>query len=342
MDLVTGGTGLIGSHLLLELALRRRPIRALKRPSSDTRMVKKVFQYYRPEEGMALFAGIEWVDAELHDIDALREAMQGAERVFHSAGLVSYDPKDAELLKEVNTEATQALVDLALEEGVKAFAHVSSTAALGKAAKGKPVDERAKWQVSHRNSAYSISKYSAEREVWRAREEGLPVVIVNPCIVLGPGDPGRSSTTLIGAVAKGTPFYPPGANAFIDARDVAGPLADLMEGLEHEGERFVLIGEHRSFGNVMRLIAEELKVKGPRVRAGKGLLEMSWRSEATIRLFTGRKPLVSKDAARNGMKRMHYSSEKAEKKFGFAPRPIEETVKNACAFYRSLQKEKAS
>lgn len=342
MDLVTGGTGLIGSHLLLELALRRRPLRAIKRPDSDTQMMKQVFQYYRPEEGMALFSGIEWVDAELHDIEALREAVRGVDRIFHSAGLVSYDPRDGELLTEVNAEGTQALVDLALEQGVKAFGHVSSTAALGKAAKGEPVDERAKWQVSHRNNAYSISKYAAEREVWRAREEGLAAVIVNPCIVLGPGDPGRSSTTLLGAVAKGTPFYPPGANAFIDVRDVATPLVELMDDPAQEGERFVLIGEHRSFGNVMRLIAEELKVKAPRIRAGKGLLELGWRSEATLRALTGRKPMISKDTARNGMKRMHYSSAKAERSFNFSPRSVEEAIHNSCEFYRILQKEKAS
>jgi nucleoside-diphosphate-sugar epimerase len=341
MDLVTGGTGLIGSHLLLELALQKRPIRAIKREGSDLGTVKQVFQYYRPEEGMALFSGIEWVDADLNDLFALSDAVEGAERVFHGAGLVSYDPRDREKLLEINAEGTKNLVELARREGVRAFGHVSSTSALGRPRAGEPVDESAKWRVDAKNSDYSVSKYMAEREVRRAREEGLPVVIVNPCIVIGPGDMGRSSGTLIQGVAEGNPFYPPGANAFIDARDVAEALLHLVDSMEQEGERFALIGEHRSFRNVMERIAEAIGQSPPNIEAGRFLLEGAWRSEAFLRGLTGRTPRISKTTARNGLKKMRYSSEKAQKAFGFVPRSIDEAIGNACSFYLEQQKEKA-
>ncbi len=341
MDLVTGGTGLIGSHLLLELALQRRPIRAVKRESSDLSTVKRVFQYYCPEEGMALFSGIEWVDADLTDVLSLSDAMEGVERVFHSAGFVSYDPRDRERLIELNCEATKNLVNLSLREGVKAFGHVSSTSALGKAEGNEALDENAKWRVDLHNSDYSVSKYMAEREVWRAREEGLPVVIVNPCIVIGPGDPGRSSTTLIGGVAKGNPFYPPGSNAFIDVRDVSDALLHVMDRTDQEGERFVLIGEHRSFRNVMERIAEAIGQRPPSIEAGRFLMEGAWRSEAILRMLTGRTPNITKTTARNGLKVMRFSSKKAENAFGFTPRPIDEAIGNAAAFYLELPKEKA-
>ncbi len=341
MDLVTGGTGLVGSHVLLELALRRRPLRAIKRSESDPSMVKRVFQHYRPEEGMALFSGIEWVDAELHDLHGLSSAFEGVERIFHTAGMVSYDPRDRESLLEVNGEGTATMADLALEKGVKAFGYLSSTSALGKAKDGEPIDERAKWKVDHRNSDYSISKYMGEREIWRAREEGLSTIVLNPCIIIGPGDPGRSSTTLIQGVANGNPFFPPGSNAFVDVRDVAGPLVDLMESLDHEGERFVLIGENRSFKNVMSGIAKELGKSPPRFPAGRPFLEMAWRSESLLRPIFGKRPRITRHTARNAVKKQYYSSEKAERSFGFAPRSIDDAIRNACSFYKSLPKEKA-
>ncbi len=341
MDLVTGGSGLIGSHLLLELALQKRSLRAIKREGTDLSTVKELFQYYREQDGMALFSGIEWVDADLTDLEALKDAMKGVERVFHAAGFVSYDPRDRERLIELNAEVTKQLVDIALFEGVRAFGHVSSTSALGKPADGEPVDEAAKWKVDHRNNDYSVSKYMAEREVWRAREEGLPSFIVNPCIVLGPGDPARSSTTLIGSVADGNPFYPPGSNAFIDARDVAETLVHLLDREEQEGERFVLIGENRSFRSVMERIAEELGEKGPGIEAGRLLMEGAWRSEAALRSLTGRTPKITKTTARNGLRELCYSAEKARNAFGFSPRPVDEAIRNACTFLRREPKEKA-
>lgn len=341
MDLVTGGTGLIGSHVLLELVRRKRPVRALKRESSRLDIVKRVFQFYHPDEGMALFSGIEWMDGDLSDIDAMMEAMSGVERVFHCAGMVSYDPRDRDRLLELNVEGTRNLVNVALHYGVEAFGHLSSTSALGKAREGEPLDESAKWTVDHRNSDYSVSKFMAEREVWRAREEGLPVVIVNPCIVLGAGDPGRSSTTLIGGVAEGNPFYPPGSNAFIDVRDVAEPLVDLLDGMEHEGERYVLIGEHRSFQEVMERVAEKIGQRPPRFRAGRFLLETTWRTEHLLRSLSGRKPRISKHTARNGLRNMRFSAKKAQRDLGLSPRPIDNAIENAASFYLELQKEKA-
>lgn len=341
MDLVTGGTGLIGSHLLLELALQKRPIRAIKRENSDLSTVKKVFQYYRPEDGMALFSGVEWVDADLCDLYELSDAVKGIERVFHSAGMVSYDPRERERLLELNVEGTKNLLELSLREGVRAFGHVSSTSALGKAQPGNVLDESARWRVDGGNSDYSVSKHMAEREVRRAREEGLPVVIVNPCIVIGPGDPGRSSTTLIEGVANGNPFYPPGSNAFIDVRDVSETLIRLVDEMEQEGERFVLVGEHRSFRNVMERIAQSLGKGAPNIEAGRFLLEGAWRSEEAIRLFSGRAPKITKQTARNGLRDMSFSAAKAEERFGFSPRSIDDAIANACAFYQVLQKEKA-
>ncbi len=341
MDLVTGGTGLIGSHLLLELALQKRSIRATKRESSDLSVVKKLFQYYRPEDGMALFSGIEWVDADLCDLYELKAAVQGVDRVFHSAGMVSYDPRDRERLLEFNVEGTKNLLELSLQAGVRAFGHVSSTSALGRAQPGNVLDEDARWKVDGRNSDYSISKHMAEREVRRAREEGLPVVILNPCIVIGPGAPGRSSTTLIDGVADGNPFYPPGSNAFIDARDVAESLVRLLDEMDFEGERFVMIGEHRSFRSVMERVAECLGQKGPNIEAGRFLMEGAWRSEEAIRFLSGRTPKINKHTARNGLRDMRFSAEKAKERFGFDPRSIDHAIENACTFYQALQKEKA-
>jgi len=209
---------------------------------------------------------IEWVKADLLDYFSLKDAFKNIDYVYHAAALVSFDSKSANQLIKVNVEGTENIVNLSLEFSIKKFCFVSSVASLGEYPNGKCTDEAAPWQNSKSTSSYSISKYYAENEVWRASQEGLPVVIVNPATILGFGDWESSSLKIIKRVYDGLSFYTPGKNGFVGVTDVVKAMLELMES-EIENERFILVAENISFKLLFEKIACALKVRPPKIKA---------------------------------------------------------------------------
>src|SRR5690606_26945411 len=185
MILVTGGTGLVGAHLLYFLLNNGQKVKAIHRKSSDLNAVLQVFGYYT-SEAKKLFNNIEWVEANLNDIPALTKAFQGVEYVYHAGAYVSFDPKNFSKLQKSNIEGTANVVNLCLEFGVKKLCHVSSIAAIGKS-ESEPIHEEMPWNPDDDNNVYAISKYGAEMEVWRGTQEGLDAVVVNPGVIIGSG-----------------------------------------------------------------------------------------------------------------------------------------------------------
>ena len=186
LTLVTGGTGLLGAHLLYKLCNEHGTIRAIKRSSSSTDTVKHIFSYYskQPE---SLFNKIEWVDCEILDITELETVFEGVQQVYHCAAMVSFDSRDKDILFETNITGTANIVNLCLDKNIEKLCHVSSVAALGRSEDQSAIDETAHWKDDKFNSQYAVSKYLSEMEVWRGIEEGLNAVIVNPSVILGPG-----------------------------------------------------------------------------------------------------------------------------------------------------------
>jgi hypothetical protein len=170
MIFVTGGTGLLGSHLLYELVRSGKPVRALKRSCSDTAIVKTIFSYYSNEPEQ-LFRKIEWFEADLMDFAAMEEALEGITEVYHCGAVVSFYPRDHARMLRVNIEGTANLVNLCLENNVSKFLYVSSIATLGRADSHGLTTEESYWKTSSANTRYSVSKYGAEREVWRGMED---------------------------------------------------------------------------------------------------------------------------------------------------------------------------
>ena len=228
MILVTGGTGLVGTHLLYDLVRSGKKVRALKRNSSDISSVKKVFSYYSSDVD-ELMKEIEWVNADLLDVYTLLDVMEGVTDVYHCAAMVSFEPKHIDEMLRVNIEGTANMVNAALEKGIRKFCHISSIATVGRSEHGAVSTEETFWKSSPDNSNYAISKYGAEREVWRAAEEGLNVVIVNPSLIIGAGNWQQSSSNMFSKAYKGIKFYTDGENGFVDVRDVASVAIKLME-----------------------------------------------------------------------------------------------------------------
>jgi len=330
--LVTGGTGLVGSHLLLDLCKSGKQIRALKRNNSSIAIVKKVFSYYAPNSE-ELFKNIEWVDADLLDVYSLIDAMEGISEVYHCAAMVSFEPEHADEMMKVNVEGTANMVNAALEKGIKKFCHVSSIATIERAANAELSTEEVFWKSSPDHSNYSLSKYAAEREVWRASEEGLAVIIVNPSLIIGPGNWKRSSSYMFSKGFEGLKYYTDGANGFIDVRDVASLMIVLMDS-EIINERFLLNSENISYKYFFDLMHQEFDRPVSRIKVGKLLSNFAWRAEKIRCYLSGAAPLITKETMRSAHSISRFSNEKIKTAFpDYKFIAVEQSVKDTCRLY---------
>jgi nucleoside-diphosphate-sugar epimerase len=333
MILITGATGLVGSFLTLELLQKGMHVRALKRPSRNLKMLTRVFELYsdNPKE---LLSQIEWVEGDLLDTFSLEDALEGVDEVYHCAALVSFLPGDKDKLMKINIEGTANLVNAALEKKVKKLCHVSSIAALGRPEhQNEIIDEKLVWKTPRNNSNYAISKYGAEREIWRGVAEGLDAVIVNPSVILGVAGPGMGSSRLFNVVWEGLKVYPPGKNGFVDVRDVAKAMVLLMES-DISNERFILSAENVSYKHLFDLIAAGFGKRGPQIPVGTFLSRLGWRAELILSWLKGRKPLVTRETARTAVQQYEYSNDKIKQALGFEFIPIEETIQHFCGVFQ--------
>jgi len=339
MIFVTGGTGLVGSHLMYDLLLKGYNVVALKRRNSDTGHVKKIFSYYS-SKAEELYMKIKWAEGDLLDIYSLEDALAGIDFVYHCAGYVSFDPRERKKVIRINEEGTANLVNAALFKGIKKFCHVSSIAALGRSAPEEHINEDSKWKTSRKNSVYAISKFNSEREVWRGTEEGLKSVIVNPSVILGPSKWDTGSSRLITTVYKGQRFYTTGINGFVDVRDVSRAMVMLMES-DIVSERYVLNSGNISYKQLLFNIAEELGVKRPSIKAGPVLSGLAWRLDKIRSILTGTAPFITKETASSAIGKYYYSSKKIEKELGFTFISVQESIRNAVrCFLKDIHSER--
>lgn len=332
MILVTGGTGLVGSHLLFDLCKAEKKVRATKRSTTNLGAVKKVFAYYSnsPE---TLFKKIEWIDADLLDVYSLIDIMKDVDEVYHCAAMVSFQAKHQEEMMRINVDGTANMVNAALEVGVKKFCYVSSIATIGKNEYVDIADETLLWKSSPEHSNYAISKYGAEREVWRAAEEGLNVVIVNPSLIIGPGNWLQSSSTIFANGYKAMPFYTSGVNGFVDVRDVSKAMIELMA-LEKFNQRFILNSENIPYKHLLSIMHKAFCKPEPKIKIGNIVIELAWRIEKIRCMLTGATPFLTKETARSAMKKSFYSNKKilnALNQFQFIP--LEQAITDTCKLY---------
>ena len=280
MILVTGGTGQIGSRLLLNLTKNKAyKVRAIYRNTQSLEKIRQLFVKHS-DSGTAQFDTIEWIQADLSNIPALEKAFEGVTFVFHCAGLISFQPQDFDKLIEVNVQGTANIVNLSIDFGVKKLCYVSSVATLS-TLPHTPIDEENDWNNEDNNTDYAISKHGAEMEVWRGSQEGLPVVIVNPSVVLGGDFTDRGSGLLYKKVADGLRYYPAGATGFVGVDDVVRAMVQLQFS-EVAGERFVLNAENLTYKAVLERIAKQLGVKAPTKRVSRQMLRFLARLDGVL------------------------------------------------------------
>ena len=256
MILVTGGTGLVGFHLLLQLSQEENAIRAIYRSEKKLQHVKNLFE---KENKLPQFEKIDWVKADILDIPALERAFTNVSYVYHCAALISFNPKDEDKLYQNNIIGTANVVNCCLSSQVKKLCYVSSISALGNGTEHNLLIN----EVTVRNneairSDYSISKFGAEMEVWRGFHEGLDIVIVNPGVIFGNGFPTEGSSLLIKNIKDGQLFYTLGKLGIVAVDDVINAMTTLMKS-NISGERFILVAEDVTYKELFDSIVEILK-----------------------------------------------------------------------------------
>ena len=190
-----------------------------------------------------------------------------------------------------------------------------------------PVTETATWDLGAAHPAYATSKYLGELEVWRGVAEGLSAVIVNPSVVLGPGDWSRSSTRLLRYAHQQHRFYTRGLLNFVDVRDVVAQLLALaLDQPELSGERYILSAEAVPLGDFFREAAQAMSRRPPTVAVPDWAAEVIWRLEHARAVLTGARPLITKDTARAGRQPVVYCHAKVQRATGLAFRPLAETL----------------
>jgi dihydroflavonol-4-reductase len=317
MILVTGATGLLGSHLLKRLVAAGEPVRALYRSSipSFTNSDK-----------------VDWVQGDILDIISLEEALEGVTHVYHCAAIVSFNPRKKRMMYRINVEGTANLVNTCLATGkVQRLLFVSSIAAMGRIREDKPIDESMQWSEETSNSEYGKTKYLAELEVWRGIGEGLDTVIVNPVIILGAGDWNKGSSELFHSVYKEFPWYTEGKSGFVDVEDAVTAMVQLMQKPEAGSQRFILSGHNLSYREVFNQMAHAFN-KRPAHRKVTNLISgIVWRMEAIKSWFTGKDPMLTKETARTAMASVHIDNSKLQKFLpGFNYQPINHSITRIC------------
>lgn len=328
MILVTGGTGLVGSHLLYHLLMEFNTVKAIHQKTSNLDSVKKIFSYYT-KDYIKVFDRIVWVEADLCDIISLEDAFQSVSKVYHCAALVSLNASDYHKMRKVNIEGTTNIVNLCISNSVEKLCAVSSITTIEKNNNDRLIDESENWNNSVRKSGYAITKYGAEMEVWRASQEGINVVIVNPGVILGSGFWDRGTGKMFSQVNKGLNIYTEGVSGFVGVKDVVKIMIKLMES-KIKNERFILVSQNLSYKEVFFLIADSLGKKRPKFKITSSLSQIAWRLDVLTSTIMGKTPLLNRDVAKTITSKEYYSSEKIISALGFEFEHIDKTIKSIC------------
>lgn len=378
MILVTGSTGLLGGHLLYALLQKYDCVAALKRPSAKTDTLREIFAYYinNPDQ---LMDRIEWRSGDMLDKESLVRALEGITCVINCAAIVSFNPRERKILIANNVLGTKNLAEairrkedgkmLRQEDdkngrtvGRKALLiHISSISALGDGPGNDPkflIDEDTPRDANRRHTGYSASKYESEQVL---HEVGGNVVILNPGIILGPGQWEKGSSQLFVKAWQGLRYYPYGGTGYVDVRDVAGVITAIIDLLSVSGyqespspdlnvlpssstvfsssgqQRYCLVGANLRYRDFFNLVTDEFGKPNPDIYAGKFLSGFAWRTDTIRARIAGHNPLLTRETANTAQRISFYSSDKIRKALDYQFRPVEETIEWVASCFKKTE-----
>jgi dihydroflavonol-4-reductase len=321
--LVTGASGFVGSAVVRQLLEAGHDVRALLRSQSDRRNI----------DGLAL----EVVTGDLTDRSSLERAMVGCEALFHVAADYRMWIPNPDYTYQTNVKGTGDLMRAAASAGVKRIVYTSSVATLGLTPNGSAANENTPVTLADMVGHYKRSKFLAEEEVrWLVKNEGLPVVIVNPSTPIGPRDikPTPTGRMIVDALNGRMPVYVDTGLNLVHVDDVAiGHLLAFERG--KIGERYILGARNMPLKEILATIADITGQRPPKIRLPHSLvIPVAYVSQAWARVTKGGEPRVTVDAVRLSKKYMFFSTEKAKRELGFSPRPVEEALQGAISWFR--------
>jgi dihydroflavonol-4-reductase len=330
MNLVTGASGLLGSHVVLELLQKGEYVRAFSRNRNDGEILKRLAEFYKLDM-TSHWNKLSWFQGDILNVDDLEDAFLDVKNVYHCAAVVSYHRRDRKSMYAINVDGTSNVVNTALLYPGIRLCHTSSIAALGRTHHMQTVKESDNWTDSTVHTHYAITKHLAENEVWRGMEEGLNAVIVNPALILGPGPKGQSSNAILEHILKEWNYFPVGGTGFIHVRDAAQAMLGLME-KQITGERYTLSADNILYKDLWQKAALQLKVRVPKKELPSWLTKLALLTEGLKELFTGKKAGVTRESIASMKIRFLYDHQKIEKQLTLKFRSMDEALADAVGF----------
>ena len=319
--LVTGATGFLGSHIVKKLAGRGEKVRILLRRSSKTVNIDDI--------------DVEKVYGDVTDMESVRKAMEGCDTLYHAAGIVSFKQADYKKMEAVNVGGTNNVFTAAMEAGIKKAVYTSSIAAIGLKPGKEVADENTPFDPEGTDIEYILSKYRAEQEALRFVEKGLPLVIVNPSLVIGAGDVYVSTSGIILWYCKRRlPGYTDGGINLVDAEDVAeGHLLAAEKG--RIGEKYILSNRNLTIKELFEVMEKvtgiprpKLKIPYPIAYAGAYIAEKIFGISAPNYVA------MDIDSIKGSKHFWYVDNGKAVRELGFGPVPLEVTIERTVKWFK--------
>ncbi|RZA04457.1 MAG: SDR family NAD(P)-dependent oxidoreductase [Proteobacteria bacterium] len=328
--LITGGAGFLG----------RKLARALLDEGHEVRLLVRKIPSEKPAPGEPAelqSMPVSYQLGDLADEASLEAACQGMDWVFHAAGVISYNPKKADLMYRTNVIGTRNVCTAALAAGVKRLVFTSSTAAIGvNEDPSTPMREDTPFNARRLGLAYFDTKFDAEEEVRAAVKKGLDAVIVNPGSLMGPGDTRRYEKGYVGLIYK---YKPPvrfhGGINFVDVNDVVkGHLLALKKG--RTGERYILGGESLTYGALIERVNKLIGRKAPKATVPRFFMGMLAQGIRGLNLFGVDIHMTPELVRQVADWYLYVDSEKAKKELGYQPHSIDEAVLSTVTWLKGL------
>lgn len=324
MNLVTGGAGFIGAHVVERLLAEGEAVRVLERPGAAVAHLP--------------LARIEVVRADIRDRGAVQAALRGCRHVYHVAANPHLWVRDRQDFDAVNHQGTVHVLDAALAAGAERVLHTSTESILAARAFAGGAVEHLRPRAQDMVGPYCLSKLRAEQAAFRLADQGAPVVVVSPTLPVGPGDRNQTPPTrLTLTFCRGRlPAVLDCRLNFVDVRDVAaGMVAAVRRG--RPGVRYVLGGANLRLRAWLGVVGPWVGRVPPRARVPYPLaLAVGQLCEWLADHVTGRPPLATVTGVRLTRRCLHFDPRATWAELGLQPRPIEDSARDAVAWYRQV------
>jgi nucleoside-diphosphate-sugar epimerase len=317
MIFITGANGLLGGFICRKLLEAGYKIKALRRFNSELHLVEDIQHQ------------IEWVEGDILDLAGIEKQLKNITTVIHCAALVSYDKKDQHALYKTNVEGTANIVNACINTGITKMVYISSIATIGKKRHHFLSDEDTTWSNTEPITEYARTKYLAELEVWRGAAEGLKPIIINPSVILGPGEWNKSSTKIFKYILDEKPFYTEGSLNFEDVRDVAEITIQLLNTNIHN-ERYIVNADSIAYKELFIKIAQAFRKRPPWIKVHPKLVKLSILLDKGISWLLRREPMLKNDLSEVVKNRQIYDNSKIRNFMDFNFRDIDDTINWSC------------